>query len=155
MKVSTKGRYAVMAMVELALLSQSEPVSLSQIARKLNISQSYLEQLFVKMRRSCLVASTRGPGGGYVLAKPANEIDMKTLLFSVGEGIVPVEGINKSEDVKCSSNEDMANLGSQFLWKELEVSIHDTLSRITLADLCSSAENSLRETDYPNFQIGI
>ena len=85
MKVSTKGRYAVMAMVELALLSQSEPVSLSQIARRLNISQSYLEQLFVKMRRSSLVASTRGPGGGYVLAKPSNEIDMKTLLFSVGE----------------------------------------------------------------------
>lgn len=155
MKVSTKGRYAVMAMVELALLSQSEPISLSQIARKLNISQSYLEQLFVKMRRSSLVISTRGPGGGYVLAKPANEIDMKTLLFSVGEGIVPVEKINKSEDMKISRNEDMASIGSQFLWKELEVSIHDTLSRITLADLCSSAENSLRKTNYPDFQVGI
>jgi len=153
--VSTKGRYAVMAMVELALLSQSEPISLSQIARKLNISQSYLEQLFVKMRRSSLVISTRGPGGGYVLAKPANEIDMKTLLFSVGEGIVPVEKINKSEDMKISRNEDMASIGSQFLWKELEVSIHDTLSRITLADLCSSAENSLRKTNYPDFQVGI
>ncbi|MBE17806.1 MAG: hypothetical protein CMH79_03490 [Nitrospinae bacterium] len=155
MKVSTKGRYAVMAMVELALLSQSEPISLSQIARKLNISQSYLEQLFVKMRRSSLVISTRGPGGGYILAKPANEIDMKTLLFSVGEGIVPVEKINKSEDMKISRNENMASIGSQFLWKELEVSIHDTLSRITLADLCSSAENSLRKTNYPDFQVGI
>lgn len=155
MKVSTKGRYAVMAMVELALLSQSEPISLSQIARKLNISQSYLEQLFVKMRRSSLVISTRGPGGGYVLAKPANEIDMKTLLFSVGEGIIPVEKINKSEDMKISRNEEMASIGSQFLWKELEVSIHDTLSRITLADLCSSAENSLRKTNYPDFQVGI
>ena len=153
--MSTKGRYAVMAMVELALLSQSEPISLSQIARKLNISQSYLEQLFVKMRRSSLVISTRGPGGGYVLAKPANEIDMKTLLFSVGEGIVPVEKINKSEDMKISRNEDMASIGSQFLWKELEVSIHDTLARITLSDLCSSAENSLRKTNYPDFQVGI
>lgn len=153
--MSTKGRYAVMAMVELALLSQSEPISLSQIARKLNISQSYLEQLFVKMRRSSLVISTRGPGGGYVLAKPANEIDMKTLLFSVGEGIIPVKKINKSEDMKISRNEEMASIGSQFLWKELEVSIHDTLSRITLADLCSSAENSLRKTNYPDFQVGI
>ena len=155
MKVSTKGRYAVMAMVELALLSQSEPVSLSQIARRLNISQSYLEQLFVKMRRSSLVTSTRGPGGGYVLAKPSNEIDMKTLLFSVGESIVPVEDNIESVDITSFGNEDMASLGSRFLWKELEVSIHDTLSKITLADLCSSAAKSLRKTKYPDFQVGI
>ena len=155
MKVSTKGRYAVMAMVELALLSQSEPVSLSQIARRLNISRSYLEQLFVKMRRSSLVRSTRGPGGGYVLAKPATEIDMKTLFFSVGEGIAPTEKNLESEKLKSYRNENLASLGSQFLWKELEGSIHETLSRITLADLCSSAENSLRKTKYPDFQIGI
>jgi Rrf2 family iron-sulfur cluster assembly transcriptional regulator len=83
LKVSTKGRYAVIAMVELALLSQSEPVSLSQIARRLNISQSYLEQLFVKMRRSNLVRSTRGPGGGYVLARPATEKNNVLISISV------------------------------------------------------------------------
>ena len=155
MKVSTKGRYAVMAMVELALFSQSQPVSLSQIARRLNISQSYLEQLFVKMRRSSLVRSTRGPGGGYVLGKRPTEIDMKTLLCSVGESVVPVDTDLGNGDLESSGNENLASLGSQFLWKELEGSIDETLSRISLADLCSSAENSLRKAKYPDFQVDI
>ena len=80
---------------------------------------------------------------------------MKTLLFSVGESIVPVEDNIESVDITNFGNEDMASLGSRFLWKELEVSIHDTLSKITLADLCSSAAKSLRKTKYPDFQVGI
>ena len=91
MKISTKGRYAVLAMIELARHSQTHPVPLPQIAGKLGISQHYLEQLFVKMRRASLVSSTRGPGGGYILAMPPSEINMRDVLCAVGESIQPVD----------------------------------------------------------------
>ena len=84
MKMSTKGRYAVRAMIELARHSQTHPVPLPQIAGRLGISQHYLEQLFVKMRRASLVSSTRGPGGGYILALPPSEINMRDVLCAVG-----------------------------------------------------------------------
>ena len=91
MKISTKGRYAVLAMIELARHSQTHPVPLPQIAGNLDISQHYLEQLFVKMRRASLVSSTRGPGGGYILALPPSRINMRDVLSAVEETIQPVD----------------------------------------------------------------
>ena len=87
MKLSTKGRYAVMAMVDLANTSRGRPVSLSDISERQEISLSYLEQLFGKLRRGGLVKSVRGPGGGYLLNRPASETRISDVILAVDEPI--------------------------------------------------------------------
>ena len=85
MKMSTKGRYAVMAMIDIGENANGKPVSLSEIADRQDISQEYLEQLFGKLRRAGLVTSARGPGGGYVLAREASDINMSEVILAVDE----------------------------------------------------------------------
>ncbi len=87
MKLSTKGRYAVMAMVDLAAQNSDRPIALAEIAERQDISLSYLEQLFAKLRRGGLVASVRGPGGGYRLARPAEETRIADIILAVDEPI--------------------------------------------------------------------
>ena len=87
MKLSTKGRYAVMAMVDLAQQSDGRPISLADVAERQEISLSYLEQLFAKLRRFGLVKSVRGPGGGYFLAMPAGEMRICDIVLAVDEPI--------------------------------------------------------------------
>ncbi len=151
MKISTKGRYAVLAMIDLAMHSQTHPIPLPQIATRQNISQHYLEQLFVKMRRSELVKSTRGPGGGYVLALPPSEITMKAVLSAVEEEIKPVD---------CSGGDgtgadNPAACGSRRLWEKLEECIDQTLTGTTLEDLCKVHGEDNQEMQIPNFQVSI
>lgn len=151
MKISTKGRYAVIAMIDLAMHSQTHPIPLPQIATRQNISQHYLEQLFVKMRRSDLVKSTRGPGGGYVLALPPSEITMKDVLSAVEEEIKPVD---------CSDGEtyfsgNPAACGSRSLWLKLEEAIDRTLTETTLEELCKVHGEDNQEMRIPNFQVSI
>ncbi len=149
MKISTKGRYAVLAMIDLAMHSQTHPIPLPQIATRQNISQHYLEQLFVKMRRSDLVKSTRGPGGGYVLARPTSEITMKDVLSAVEEEIKPVD----NSDEEGSGNP--AASGSRRLWEKLEESIDRTLTDTTLEELCKVHGEGNQEIRIPNFQVSI
>ena len=85
MKMSTKGRYAVMALIDIGQHSGGEPVSLAEIAERQDISQEYLEQLFGKLRRAGLVESARGPGGGYRLARGMNEIPVADIVLAVDE----------------------------------------------------------------------
>ena len=87
MKLSTKGRYAVMAMVDLAQKSGGEPVSLADIAERQDISLSYLEQLFAKLRRCGVVKSIRGPGGGYILSRRADRIHIADIVLAVDEPV--------------------------------------------------------------------
>ena len=87
MKLSTKGRYAVMAMADLARQSDGRPVALADIAERQDISLSYLEQLFGKLRRGAQVKSVRGPGGGYMLARPADEMRVSDIILAVDETI--------------------------------------------------------------------
>ena len=87
MKLSTKGRYAVMAMVDLVQHNRGEPVALADIAERQDISVSYLEQLFAKLRKGRLVESVRGPGGGYVLSRPADETRISDIVVAVDEPI--------------------------------------------------------------------
>ena len=87
MKLTTKGRYAVMAMADLASYSGDKPISLSEISLRQNISLSYLEQLFLKLKNNNLVKSVRGSNGGYVLTKPAREIKLSNIIFAVDETI--------------------------------------------------------------------
>ena len=130
MKLSTKGRYGLRALIDLALYSENETVSIQSIARRQNISDSYLEQLMRKLRSAGLIVSVRGAQGGYKLARPANE-------FSVGDVLRALEG--SLEAVTCGG-EDNSCQGAdlcvtKFVWERINSSIRDTVDSIKLSQL--------------------
>jgi Rrf2 family protein len=150
MKISTKGRYAVIAMIDLARHSQTHPIPLPQIANRQGISQHYLEQLFVKMRRADLVKSTRGPGGGYVLALPPSQITMKAVLSAVDEEIRPVDSNSAGDG--ASMNPVLS--ASRLLWDKLETAIDRTLTDTTLEELSAPRESG-GDVKIPDFEVSI
>ena len=126
MKLSTKGRYAVMAMVDLARHAQVKPVSLSDIAARQEISLSYLEQLFARLRRAELVKSVRGPGGGYRLARTSMETRVSEIILAVDE---PIKATRCTERSKCLTHDLWEELGNQIHVFLSSVSLHDVLER--------------------------
>ncbi|NVJ66969.1 MAG: Fe-S cluster assembly transcriptional regulator IscR [Gammaproteobacteria bacterium] len=126
MKLSTKGRYAVTAMLDLALHSGSGPISLSEISGRQDISLSYLEQLFSKLRKANLVDSIRGPGGGYELQRPANRITVADVVLAVNE---PIDATRCKGKGGCQDGEHCL---SHQLWAELSDQIYQFLSGISL-----------------------
>ena len=131
MKLSTKGRYAVTAMFDVAIHQTEGPVSLSEISERQGISLSYLEQLFGRMRRRGLVASTRGPGGGYRLAHTPDQIAIADIITAVDESV---------DATRCGGNADCQNQQrclTHELWEELSSQIHVFLSGISLEDAIS------------------
>jgi Rrf2 family iron-sulfur cluster assembly transcriptional regulator len=138
MKLSTKGRYATVALVDLALCAQAGTgqVALAEIARRQDVSLAYLEQLFVKLRRAGLVMSVRGPGGGYRLAKPAQDIRISDILESVEETVSALEmGAGASGGVSGSRAQSMANR----LWEGLSAHVYVFLHQMTLAEVAANA----------------
>lgn len=138
MKMSTKGRYAVMAMIDIATHSEGEPVSLAEIAERQDISQEYLEQLFGKLRKQKLVESARGPGGGYRLAKPMSEIPVARIIAAVDEelqftrcGGDAVEGCVKGE--RCNAHDLWSSLGRQMMYFLSSISLEDVVEKRNLA----------------------
>ncbi len=138
MKLSTKGRYAVMAMIDIGVHSAGKPVSLADIAGRQDISQEYLEQLFSKLRRSGLVASARGPGGGYVLARGAADIRMSDVIQAVDEEMRvtrcegdAVNGCVKGE--RCCAHDLWSSLGRQMMHFLESVSLEDVVEKRNLA----------------------
>lgn len=134
MKLSTKGRYAVMAMVDLAQYGADGPTSLADISERQEISLSYLEQLFAKLRRSGLVRSVRGPGGGYLLAFPADEIRISDIIHAVDEPIRTTRCAPESA-VGCTTKRSRCL--THDLWSELGHQIHLFLTSVTLDDVCA------------------
>ncbi len=133
MKLSTKGRYAVMAMVDLALHGKpDDPVALADIAERQEISLPYLEQLFAKLRRNGLVRSSRGPGGGYALSYPAANTCIGDIIAAVDEPIRTTRCAPGSNG--CVSNRSRCL--THDLWEELGNQIRLYLSSVTLADVC-------------------
>ena len=132
MKLSTKGRYAVMAMVDLARHAQTKPVSLSDIATRQEISLSYLEQLFAKLRRGGLVRSVRGPGGGYLLAYPVDGTRVSDVILAVDE---PIRATRCTEMGQAGCRADRSKCLTHDLWEELGNQIHVFLSSVTLYDV--------------------
>ena len=131
MKLSSRGRYVVMAMADLAREGADGPVTLAEIASRQEISQSYLEQLFARLRRANVVQSVRGPGGGYRLARPAHEIDIAAIILAVDE---PVRAVRCAGGAKgCLSNGERCL--THDLWMDLSQQIHGFLSGITLGEL--------------------
>jgi Rrf2 family iron-sulfur cluster assembly transcriptional regulator len=134
MKLSTKGRYAVIAMVDLAQQSKGRPVALADVADRQEISLSYLEQLFSKLRKRGLVRSARGPGGGYMLSLPAAETRICDIILAVDEPLLATrctpgspEGCRASKD-RCLTHD---------LWEALGNQIYGFLSSVTVADVCA------------------
>ncbi|WP_372778000.1 Fe-S cluster assembly transcriptional regulator IscR [Litorivivens sp.] len=148
MRLTTKGRYAVTAMLDLALHSGQGPVSLSEISSRQHISLSYLEQLFAKLRRRGLVKSIRGPGGGYCLDKATAETFVADIIDAVDES---VDATNCSGEANCQEGEVCL---THHLWSDLSDQIHNFLSGISLASLVERREiqqiasrQNLREAD--------
>ena len=138
MRLSTKGRYAVTAMLDLALNGQDGPVTLSDISENQGISLSYLEQLFAALRAKKLVRGVRGPGGGYFLGREADEISIANIICAVDEWV---------EFTRCQGKEDCR--GGQrclthSLWDDLSRQIYEFLEEITLQDLVRRGEESDR-----------
>lgn len=133
MRLSTKGRYAVMAMVDLANHSQGTPVALADIADRQEISLSYLEQLFAKLRKGGLVKSVRGPGGGYLLAFPAESSRISDIILAVDE---PIQTTRCAIGSPSGCRVNRSRCLTHDLWEELGNHIHIYLSSVTLADVC-------------------
>jgi len=132
-KLSTKGRYAVMAMVDLAQHSDGRPVALADIAARQEISLSYLEQLFAKLRRSGLVNSVRGPGGGYRLARGRDETRIADIILAVDE---PIRAVRCTPGAAIGCRGDRSRCLTHDLWEELSNQIHLYLSSVSLGDVC-------------------
>lgn len=128
MRLSSKGRYAVVALLDVAENSDSRPVSLADVAARQKISLSYLEQLFAMLRRSGLVQASRGPGGGYRLQKPAAET-------RVSEVFLAVEEAGTSNGNGGEGARDWSQGAAAGLWEALDEHVEKFLSRVTLADL--------------------
>lgn len=134
MRLTTKGRYAVTAMLDLALHADEGPVSLADISGRQDISLSYLEQLFSRLRRQELVVSVRGPGGGYCLARSYEQVFVSEVVDAVNESL---------DTTRCKNHGDCQNgekCLTHHLWSDLSDQIHDFLSQISLADLMKKRE---------------
>ena len=137
MKLSTKGRYGMVALADLALLDVSKLSSLSDIARRQDISLAYLEQLFVKLRRSNLVESVRGPNGGYRLARPATEIRVVDILKALDE---TVDALHKGAGASGGVSGSRAQSVTNRLWEVMSAQVYVFLHQTRLSDV---VENTL------------
>ncbi|SNR41490.1 Rrf2 family transcriptional regulator [Puniceibacterium sediminis] len=136
MKLSTKGRYAMAALVDIALQPEGDLVTLSDISRRQDISLPYLEQLFVKLRRAELVASVRGPGGGYRLARRTQEIRVVDILAAVDETVNAMhQGAGASGGLSGSKAQSLSNR----LWQGLSAHVYVFLHQTRLSDVVENA----------------
>lgn len=129
MRLTTKGRYAVTAMLDLAIHHGGGPITLADIAQRQGISLSYLEQLFARLRKQSLVASVRGPGGGYTLGRPASSIYVAQVISAVDENVDTTRcgGAHNCQDNQQCLTHD--------LWQDLSNRIYEYLNQISLQDL--------------------
>ena len=132
MKLSTKGRYAVMAMVDIAANSDGSPIALADVAERQEISLSYLEQLFGKLRRGGLVKSVRGPGGGYLLARTAGETRIADIILAVDE---PIKAVRCTPGSPAGCKINKTRCLTHDLWEELGNKIYLYLNSVSLADV--------------------
>ena len=138
MKLTTKGRYAVMAMADLALFKDNGPTSLSDISLRQNISLPYLEQIFAKLKNNNLVKSTRGAKGGYVLEKPAHDIKISNIISAVDK---EVKMLNCKKDSKKGCNNNTNKCITHNLWDQLDQHINSFFDKVKLQDLVKKNSN--------------
>ncbi|SLN13584.1 HTH-type transcriptional regulator IscR [Roseovarius litorisediminis] len=132
MKLSTKGRYAMVALVDIALQDAETLVTLGEISKRQDISLPYLEQLFVKLRRADLVTSVRGPGGGYRLSRPTSEIRVSEVLAAVDE---TVDALHKGAGASGGASGSRAQSMTNRLWEGLSAQVYVFLHQTRLSDV--------------------
>lgn len=144
MKISTRGRYGLRLMVDLAMYATTDKVTLKEISKRQDISDKYLEQIMTTLNRAGLVKSTRGASGGYSLARPANEITVGEI-FRVVEGSVVI--------VECAQDptycDRISSCPTAFVWKKMKEAIEDVIDNITLQELC---DKGIEQVEF-NFSI--
>ena len=138
MKLTTKGRYAVMAMADLASFKDNGPTSLKDISLRQNISLPYLEQIFIKLKDNNLVKSTRGAKGWYILEKPANEIKISNIISAVNE---EVKTLNCKKESKKGCNSKSTKCITHNLWDQLDQHINNFFEKVKLQDLVKRNTN--------------
>ena len=144
MRLTTKGRFAVTAMIDLGMRQHKGPVTLAGISQRQTISLSYLEQLFAKLRRHGLVESTRGPGGGYRLGKLAADISVADIIFAVDEPLDATQcggKANCDNDHRCMTHD---------LWASLNRHMVDYLDSVSLANLVAQQSTAVRPVTAPS-----
>ncbi|MCP5274040.1 MAG: Fe-S cluster assembly transcriptional regulator IscR [Burkholderiales bacterium] len=147
MRLTTKGRFAVTALLDLAMQQSNSPVTLADISQRQKISLSYLEQLFAKLRQSELVDSVRGPGGGYCLAKDPEQVSVADIILAVDEPIDATQCGGKENchnDSKCMTHD---------LWAKLNDLIFEYLGAVTLKELVDNQKQQQKEEIVPLFDM--
>ena len=150
MRLSTKGRFAVTAMIDVALRQHTGPVSLSDIASRHQISLSYLEQLFAKLRQAGLVESTRGPGGGYTCTRAAEDISVADIILSVES-----EGRDTASQEEALASDDACAVMTAELWASLSAKIMEHMRSIPLAKLVDEQRARGVKVEAPALRRGI
>lgn len=138
MKISTKGRYGLRAFVDLARYSEEAPVSINNISERQEISEKYLEQLMTLLKRADLVKSIRGAGGGYILAKPSEDISVGDVLRALEGNLEPVSCAAYQEGEQCSTQDVCV---TKYVWKKINDSISDTVDQIKISELVEESKN--------------
>ena len=138
MKLTSKGRYAVMAMADLANTNANEPINLTEISLRQGISISFLEQIFLKLKRNNLVESSRGPSGGYSLIKPPEEIKLSSIIKAVNE---EVKTVACKKELKKGCNGKSIKCITHDLWDDLETHINNFFESNTLKDIIYRIKN--------------
>lgn len=138
MKISTKGRYGLRALIDLAQYSEIEPVSINSIAARQGISERYLEQLMTLLKKAGLVKSIRGAGGGYVLAKEISEVSVGEVLRALEGDLKPVECAAYNEENSC---EAAGGCVTKYVWQRINESINQTVDEIKLKELVEESKN--------------
>ncbi|MGN0170733.1 MAG: RrF2 family transcriptional regulator [Lachnospiraceae bacterium] len=144
MKLSTKGRYGLRAFIDIARFSEEEPVSLANVAKRQDISISYLEQLISKVKKAGLIKSVRGASGGYVLSRPASEISVGDVLRALEGELMPVDCVahTDKERSRCAAQ---SGCSSWIVWKRINDSINETIDNIYIDELVEESRKAQKE----------
>ena len=146
MKLSTKGRYGLRAMVDLAVHSEKEPVSIASIAARQSISESYLEQLIAKLKRAGLVGSVRGAGGGYIPSRKPEEISVGDVLRALEGSLDPVECPGLEAENGCGGADVCV---TKYVWKRINDSINRTVDEIKVSELVKESREVAEKNRIP------
>lgn len=156
MKLTSKGRYAVTAMLDLAFHTETGPVTLSEISKRQDISLSYLEQLFTRLRKQQLVRSTRGPGGGYSLNKPADQLAVAEIVAAVDETVdtTRCSGASNCHDGRqCLAHELWDDLSQQIFGFLKGISLQDLMEDVSIRDVAARQDKRMQEPKSINITL--
>ncbi len=145
MRLSTKGRYGMKAVLDLALHSNEGLISLKSIADRQEISENYLEQLFASLKKAGVVKSTRGSQGGYELGRAPNEISVGDILRALEGSLAPVECVEDSEQPACEKSE---NCVTRLIWTKIRDSVNEVVDSISLEQLVEDCRKMSEKCDY-------